>query len=61
MKELTISQVARMGGTSTFKKHGVAHYQSMAKKSSASRLGNLTAEERSEYFKKVRAGKSPKA
>lgn len=48
-----------LGGTTTFKKYGSEHYKEMARKSFEKRTANMTKEERSEYFKQIRAGKSP--
>lgn len=48
-----------LGGKTTFKKYGSEHFKEMAKKSFAKRTANMTKEEKSEYFKKIRAGISP--
>lgn len=52
--------IQSLGGKTTFQKYGSEHFKEMAKKSLLKRTAGMTDAEKSEYFKKIRQGKSPK-
>ena len=53
---MDIREVTAMGGKSTLKRHGIAHFKKMGLLSVKRRFANMTKEQISDYFRRVQKG-----